>query len=88
MSHDAINSWVENAKMASKNHAAHQQGIQVVRAKQDKGNIILDLSEKLLPWLHKLLDGTRDNNGMLLQPAHVRAISLEMAQSLVKKHQA
>ncbi len=90
MSHDAINSWVQNAK--SGNGAASsssQRSVTVVRATpKDKGSMIMELSNKLLPWLSKMLNGVRDNNGMLLQPAHIRGISIEMAQELVNKKNA
>ena len=91
MSHDAISSWVENAKNGSRSPSdAPRQGVQVVRAtpQPNKGNIILELADKLLPSISRMLTGVRDDNGLLLQPAHIRAITLDVAQRLVKQHQA
>ena len=89
MSHDAINSWVENAKNGSRPAvASSNQGVQVVKAKQppkDLGSLILEVAERIFPSISKMLEGVRDNNGMLLQPAHIRAISLDVAQGVVKK---
>ena len=86
MSHDAISSWVENAKNGNRSTSnSTKQGVQVVRATPNKGNLILELAEKLFPRFIKILEGVRDNNGMLLQPAHVRAIALDVAQGLVKQ---
>lgn len=48
-------------------------------------NPILDIAEKIYPWLLKMFDGIRDEHGIPLQPAHVRAISLNVAQRLAHK---
>ena len=84
MSHDAINNWVANAKSADKAGAANPKAIKVVRATQSKGNLIMEVAEKLRPHLLKLFEGVRDTEGMLLQPARVRGIALNMAQSIVQ----
>ena len=91
MTHEVIGNWVENAKKANKTgHADKVDGIQVITrvTPQNRGNLILEISEKIRPWLMSMLDGMRDNNGMLLQPAHVRAIALDVAQGIVKRHEA
>lgn len=51
------------------------------------GNPVLEIAERIYPWLLKMFDGIRGDDGMLLQPAHVRAISLNVAQRLVHKQQ-
>ncbi len=50
-------------------------------------NAILEIAEKIYPWLLKMFDGMRDDTGALLQPAHVRAISLNVAQRLLHLQQ-
>src|SRR5689334_19462213 len=91
MSHDAINSWIEKAKHAGKtikSAASDQPGIQVIRAPApNAGQIIVDLSERIFPWLMKMFDGARDENGMAVQPAHIRGIALNVAQGIVKEQE-
>ena len=86
MSHDAISNWVERAKSnASGDDASEIGGVQVIRREQAhaKGNIIMSIAEILRPWLMKVYEGVRDNNGLLVQPATVRAIALNVAQDMV-----
>lgn len=90
MPHDAINNWVENAKKAQKASPIEKAaGVQVITrvTPQNRGGLIMEISEKIRPWLMTMLDGMRDNDGMLLQPAHVRAIALDVAQGIVKKYE-
>ena len=88
MSHDAINSWVDKAKTGLP-PAAASAAIQVVRRAQSeaRGNIIIDIAEKIRPFLLKMFEGVRDENGMLLQPAHVGGIALNMAQNIAKEQE-
>ncbi len=88
MSHDAISNWVEKAKMSGEvsESAAASTGVQVIKrapAPQSRGNAIMEIAEKIRPWLLKMFDGIRDENEMLIQPARVRAIALNVAQSIV-----
>lgn len=53
---------------------------------QTTGNLIMSIAEAIRPWLMKMFEGARDENGMLVQPARVRAISLNVAQRLVKEN--
>lgn len=87
MSHDAINNWVEKAKGHVEPLSEEKSGVQVVRrpVPVTKGAIILDMAEKLRPWLTSVLTGLRDENGMLMQPARIRGIALNMAQHIVKQ---
>lgn len=55
---------------------------------QTRGNLIMEIAEKIRPWLARMLGEVRDENGMLVQPARVRAIALNMAQSIVKEQEA
>ncbi|MEK6746028.1 MAG: hypothetical protein ABL867_10120 [Rickettsiales bacterium] len=91
MSHDAINSWVNGAKAAKPDlsNAAKSAAIQVVRRTQAqaRGNLIMDIAERIRPHLLKMFDGVRDENGMLMQPAHVRGIALNMAQKIAKEQE-
>ncbi len=88
MSHDAINSWVDKAKNPLP-AAAKSAAIQVVKRTQAeaRGNLILDIAEKIRPYLLKMFEGVRDENGMLLQQAHVRGIALNMAQNIAKEQE-
>jgi len=48
-----------------------------------KGEIIMDMADRMWPSLMKLFAEVRDENGFLMQPAHVRGIALNVAQNLV-----
>ena len=47
----------------------------------------MEVAEILRPWLTQMLDGVRDNKGMLLQSANIRALALNVAQDIVNKHE-
>lgn len=86
MSNDAINNWVERARQsadsAGDDAAPETGGVQVIRRVQpSKGAVIMEFADKILPWVKHKLNGVRDNDGMLVQPATVRAIALNVAQS-------
>lgn len=85
MSHDAIASWVEKAKAGDADLPS------AVRAKpaindeyKTRGGTIIEIAEKIRPWLAQMFEGVRDENGMLVQPARIRGIALNVAQSLTK----
>lgn len=85
MIHDPIDSWVEKAKMAQASEP-EASGVQVVRrlSPHNRGSLIMNIAESIRPWLMQIFEGMRDNDGMLVQPAHVRAIALGVAQDIVK----
>ncbi len=85
MNEDNINEWVGNAR-ANENVAAAPKGVKVIRKEQPKshGTIIMEIAEKLRPSLMKWFDGKYNDDGMLIQPAHVRGFAIEMAENLVK----
>ena len=89
MSQDVISNWVEKAKMAD-TATASPSGVRVIRREetQNRGKIIMDIAEKLRPWLTKMFEGVRDENGMLVQPARIRGIALNVAQNLVKEQES
>jgi hypothetical protein len=89
MSNDAINNWVEKAKSHTESADNRAGGVQVVKraVPVTKGNIIMEVAEKLRPWLTSLFANVRDEHGMLVQPAKVRAIALNVAQDLVRKQE-
>jgi hypothetical protein len=89
MSHDVISSWVEKAKSLEVPVEQMDQGIQVIRCvdTNSRGNVIMDIAEKLRPFLMKMFEGMRDDEGMLVQPASVRGIALNVAQELVKRQE-
>jgi hypothetical protein len=84
MSQEVINSWIKKAKSAE-NATTRPAGVQVIKRVETRGNIIMEVAEKLRPYLAKMFEGIRDEEGLLLQPAHVRGIALNMAQELVKR---
>jgi hypothetical protein len=89
MDQDPISSWI--TKAADVKHAVENavSGVNVIQRKHkpvSQGNMIIDLAEKLRPILMKMYSGVRDENEQLVQPARVRAISLNLAQSLVKEY--
>lgn len=85
MSHDAINSWVGKAKSAPP-PAIEATSVKVIKREvQSTGNMIMEIAEKIRPFLLKMFEGVRDEEGMLLQPANVRGIALNMAQNIIKE---
>jgi hypothetical protein len=89
MSHDPIDNWIEKAKMSAQdNSEPSQSGVKVIRRPaKTRGNVIMDIAEKLRPILTKMFEGARDENGMLVQPARVRAIALNVAQDIIKEQE-
>ena len=84
MSNEAIHNWVEKAKMLGAPIDVPSEGIQIIRRKdQSRGNLIMEISELLRPWISKMFEGVRDENQMLVQPARVRGIALNVAQKMV-----
>lgn len=87
MSNDAINSWVGKAKTPAA-VAAKKGGVTIIKREvQSRGNVIMEVAEKIRPFLLKMFEGVRDEAGMLLQPAHIRGIALNMAQNIVKEQE-
>jgi hypothetical protein len=92
MSNDAINSWIEKAKQNAEGGALpaeEMSGVKVIKRTQaqSRGSAIMDIAEKIRPWLTKMFEGVRDEEGLLVQPAHVRGIALNVAQNIVKEQQ-
>ena len=87
MSHDAINNWIEKAKQADQSTEV-QSAVRVVRreTKQSRGNLIMEIAELVRPALTKMFEGVRDENGMLVQPARVRGVALNLAQRIVMEN--
>lgn len=75
------NSWVEN----SVGGAIPSAGASVYP--ESRGRLIMGVAEKIRPTLAKMFKNVRDDDGILLQPAHIRAIALNMAQSIVKEYE-
>jgi hypothetical protein len=89
MEQDPINSWLD--KVAELQHAAEAapSGVNVIQRKHkpvNQGNVIIDLADKIRPILLKMFEGARDENEQLVQQAHVRGMSLNLAQHIVKKY--
>lgn len=85
MSNDVISHWVEKAKLAD-GGALPAGGVKVIRnTHKSQGSSIIDIAEKLRPWLAKMFEGVRDENGMLVQPARIRGIALNLAHHIIKE---
>lgn len=88
MANEPIGSWVNKAK-ANQVAPSAPAGVNVVRREvpMTKGQMIMDLADKLWLGLPELFKDVRDRSGMLLQPAHLRGIALNMAQDLIRKQE-
>jgi hypothetical protein len=87
VANDVINTWIEKAKQADLS-TEHHSGVQVIRKpKQSRGNLIMEIAELVRPHLAKMFEGVRDENGMLVQPARVRGVALNLAQRIVKENE-
>jgi hypothetical protein len=96
MTQDMIGNWVQKAKASDADANANADaagssggGIRVIRReeKASKGNMIMDIAEKIRPILLKAFQGIRDENGVLYQPAHIRGFALNMAQDILRTHE-
>lgn len=76
-----------NDVMDSRFKNTDAKGVKVIRNAKTRGNLIVDIAEKIRPILARLFEGARDENGMLVQPARVRAIALNMAQDIIKEQE-
>lgn len=87
MSHDAMNSWAEKAKSFEPLMQAPHDGVHIITCDEtrNKGSVIMEIAERIRPWLMQLFDGVRDENGMLVQPSHIRGIALNVAQNIVRE---
>ena len=91
MTNDAINNWIEQAKQPKGNfvvgsnpNSARPQVIK--RVETDKGGkLIMEIADKIRPWISKMFEGVRDDNGLVLQQANIRSIALNVAQGIVKE---
>ena len=92
MTQDMIGNWVEKARSSnddSSDNSGNGSRIKVIRREEvmTRGNMIMDIAERIRPFLMELFTGIRDEDGMLYQPANVRGIALNMAQKVLKKHE-
>jgi hypothetical protein len=87
MSHDSTGIWVEKAKSLIDHHqetAAKMSGRKKPVPKTS-GNTIMEVADKLRPWLTQMFENIRDENGMLVQQARIRALALNVAQTIVQR---
>ena len=86
MANEMMSNWGETAggMFASPKTPNLKTGKQ---AQKSKGNIIMEVAEMLRPWLMQKLEGMRDKNGMVAQPAHIRGIALNIAQRLLNEQE-
>lgn len=85
MNDDNLEHWIDKAQMREA-MPKPASGVRVIKNPpvKSKGQIIMELAELLLPSFQKIFNGKRDNDGMLLQPAHIRGIALNYAELYVK----
>lgn len=87
---DNINEWTQRAKAheseSDSSSVAHKR-VKVIRKESAPsiGQLIMQVADKIRPHIAAMCDGVRDNGGMLLQPAHIRGIALEVAERMVKE---
>lgn len=55
---------------------------------KSKGQMIMEMADRMWPHLSEMLTGVRNDKGLLVQPAHVRGMALNIAQDLMKQHEA
>lgn len=87
MSNDVIQNWVRKSKQDA--DAPQVNSVNVIKrvGKQSRGNVILEIAERLRPWFTKMFEGIRDEHGQLVQPARIRAIALNVAQDLLNEEE-
>lgn len=88
MSHEAINSWVKKAKKNQITNVVDGSVVKVITSGNEvrnNGSLIMEIAEKIRPFLQRMFTGVRDEEGMLMQPAHIRGMALNVAQGIVKK---
>lgn len=88
MNDDNISEWAQRAKAnegSTSTGDAAKPSVKVIRKEptHNRGALIMAVAEALRPHLTKLFEGSRDDDDMLTQPAHVRAFALNMAQRMV-----
>jgi len=89
MNEQNINEWVGRAKAGETVITSGDTTVKVIRKEppKNRGSIIMAVAEALRPHLNKLFEGKRDNEGLVIQPAHIRGYALNMAQYLVQKNE-
>lgn len=83
---DSITEWVAKAQ-TNETTAPEQKGVRVIRREQPQqsiGQLIMKVADKIRPHIAAMCEGVRNNEGTLLQPAHIRGIALEVAEGLVR----
>ena len=88
MSKEPNNSWADKAKKATQAEPVMQEAPRREVSMQSRGAVIMEIADRIWPSLMEMFRGKRDDAGMLLQPAHVRGIALNVAQNLMKQHEA
>lgn len=56
-------------------------------ARKTSGQKIMEMAEIIFPNLREWLQGVRDPQGMMLHPARVRAISIEVSQRMLQAYE-
>ncbi len=87
MDDKVISHWLDKTRARPVSDAP--EGVQVIRREKTppRGQIIMEMAEKLRPWIASMFENVRDDNGMLVQPARVRGIALNVAQRIVHEQE-
>jgi hypothetical protein len=87
MDEKVISHWLDKTRARPASETA--AGVQVIRREKapPRGQIIMEMAEKLRPWIASMFENVRDDNGMLVQPSRVRGIALNVAQRIVHEQE-
>lgn len=87
MSNEATKKWVGKT--------GHGDAVRVKKSSSassnivmSKGAMIMEMADRMWPHLSEMLTGVRNDKGLLVQPAHIRGMALNIAQDLMNKHEA
>ena len=88
MVQEVLSDWLVKAKSVAP-VMADNAGVRVIRREESKGKgaVILEVADKIRPWLSKMFEGVRDENYMLVQPSRVHGIALNVAKSIVNSEE-
>lgn len=92
MNGENFNEWVGRAKNNEKRvtpPSKNKKPLNVLRNEPQKsrGAMVMEIADKLLPSLSRWFSGKYSDEGMLIQPAHVRGLAIDMAEGLLKKQE-
>ena len=87
MSNEPIEHWIAKARQVKTEVKAEGSLLVQSRKPKTNGQVIMEIAETIRPIIAAFFKNARDGNGMLVQPARIRGIALNVAQDLVKAQQ-